>query len=50
MVNDLQFESFPDLKVFSYITFHCKECKVAFTSGFMFLSYCEGEGMDTQMC
>lgn len=37
MVNDLQFESFPSPKIFPYITFPCEKCKIAFTSGFVFL-------------
>lgn len=50
VVNDLQFENFPDLKVFSYITFPGEKCRVAFTSGFVFLCCCEGEGIRAQMC
>lgn len=49
MVNDLQSERFPGLKVFSYITFQCEKCKVAFTSGFVLLSSCEWEEMSAQM-
>lgn len=49
MVNDLQFENFPNPKVFPCIIFHCEKRKVVFTSGFVFLSCCEGEGIHAQI-